>query len=280
MVVARVYEEIEDGIERLFPEQLGMPRSKVSLAATASSQAELPSNFELEACAVHSIEDGYLQLVDAEALMELASEEDLLLLLECRPGHYIVKGQAIVTVWPGSRVNESLETKLNTAFVLGNRRTSIQDIEFSLQQLVEIAVRALSPGINDPFTAFVCVDRLGSSLCSLAGRDIPSTHRFDPQGQLRVVVPGATFAGIVDTAFNQIRQNARSNPAVAIRMLDAITQIADNVQRSPDAASLQRQADMIVKGARKAVQDVDDLLDVEKRFTKTTQALNKLSDLK
>jgi uncharacterized membrane protein len=275
VVVARVYEEIKDGIDRLFPEQLGMPRSEVSVAPTTSNQSELPSNFEFEACAVDAIEDGYLQLIDADALMELASEEDLLLRLECKPGHYIVKGQTIVMVWPGSGINESVVTKLNTTFVLGNRRTAVQDIEFSIQQLVEIAVRALSPGINDPFTAFVCVDRLGSSLCCLAGRDIPSAHRFDTQGQLRVVAPGATFSGIVDTAFNQIRQNARSNPAVAIRMLDAITKIADHVQRSPDAFCLQRHADMLVRGAREAVQDVDDLLDVEMRFTIATKALFK-----
>jgi uncharacterized membrane protein len=87
------------------------------------------------------------------------------------------------------------------------------------------------------------------------------------------VAPGPTFAGIVDTSFNQIRQNARSNPAVAIRMLDAIGRIAGHVQHASDAACLQRHAGMIMQGAREAVPEVHDLRDVEARFTAAMQAL-------
>ena len=142
-----------------------------------------------------------------------------------------------------------------------------------LQQLVEIALRALSPGINDPFTAVACVDRLGSALCRLARRDIPSPLRFDSEERLRVIAPGSTFTGIVDTAFNQIRQSGRSNPAVAIRMLDAIAQIANHVHCSQDADCLQRHVNMIVKGAREAVPDPEDVSAVETRYTATTLRL-------
>jgi len=110
---------------------------------------------------VGALEDGYLQLVDADALMALASGEDLLLRLER---------------WPGQRVTETLVDNMTAAFVIGNQRTAAQDVEFSFNQLVEIAVRALSPGINDPFTAIACVDRLGSGLCRLARRDMPSAQ--------------------------------------------------------------------------------------------------------
>lgn len=270
VVVARVSRELEDGVDRLFPGRLGKPGSEIS---NAPDKAELPAAFERDARPAGALEDGYLQLIDAEALMALASEEDLLLRLECRPGHYIVQGQALVMVWPGERVTEALVDQLNDAFVLGNQRTAIQDVEFSFHQLVEIAVRALSPGINDPFTAIACVDRLGSALCRVARRDMPSPFRFDDLGQLRLVAPAATFAGIVDTAFNQIRQNARSNPAVAIRMLDSITQIAGHVQGPQDAACLQHHADMIVRGAREAVPEAGDRLAVEARYMAATHAL-------
>ncbi|MBK7424044.1 MAG: DUF2254 domain-containing protein [Propionivibrio sp.] len=263
VVVARVGKELEDGIGRLFPGQLGQPGPETS---NVQEQAKLPATFAREARPVRALEDGYLQLIDADALMALASHEDLLLRLERRPGHYLVKGQAMVMVWPGERVTEALVGQLNDAFVLGNQRTATQDVEFSFHQLVEIAVRALSPGINDPFTAIACVDRLGSALCRLARRDMPSSLRFDAHGRLRLVTPGSTFAGIVDTAFNQIRQSARSNPAVAIRMLDTIAQIADHVQNPQDAACLQRHADMIVRGAREAVPEVEDRLAVEARY--------------
>jgi uncharacterized membrane protein len=272
-VVAKVGRELEEGIGKLFPGHLGEPGSE---ATKAPGEADLPAAFASEARPVGANEDGYLQLIDADALMALAREEDLLLRLECRPGHYLVQGQSMVMVWPAERVTEALVEKLNDAFVFGNQRTATQDVEFSFLQLVEIAVRALSPGINDPFTAISCVDRLGSALCRLACRDTPSPLRFDSHGRLRLVAPGATFAGIVDTAFNQIRQSARSNPAVAIRMLDAIAQIAGHVQHAQDAACLQRHADMIVRGAREGVPEVEDLLVVEARFMAATQVLRTL----
>lgn len=259
-----------EGIGRLSPGQLGKPESA---AAETRGETSPPPAFAREARPVGAPEDGYLQLIDADALMALASEEDLLLRLERRPGHYLVEGQAMVMVWPGERLTDDLVDQLRHAFVLGNQRTASQDVEFSFRQLVEIAVRALSPGINDPFTAIACVDRLGSALCRLARRDMPSPLRFDGDGRLRLVAPGPAFAEIVDTAFSQIRQSARSNPVVAIRMLEAIAQIASRIQRTEDAVCLQRQADMIVSGAREAVPEVEDVRDVETHFAKASQAL-------
>lgn len=272
-VVARVGKELDDGIDSLFPGELGSTESE---ATSASSEATLPAAFVREARPVGASDDGYLQLVDSDALMHLACEEDLLLRLERRPGHYLAKGRAMVMVWPGDRVTAAVEGSLNAAFVLGNQRTAVQDIEFAFHQLVEIAVRALSPGINDPFTAIACVDRLESALCRLARRDIPSGHRLDSHGRLRLVAHASSFAGIVDTAFNQIRQSARSNPAVATRMLNAIAQIAGHVQSAQDASCLQRHADMIIRGAREAVPEADDLAAVEAGFMATTQALCEL----
>lgn len=269
-VVARVGRELEEGIGRLFPGQLGQPESA---AAETRGDTDLPPAFEREARPVGAPDDGYLQLIDADALMALASEEDLLLRLERRPGHYLVEGQAMVMVWPGERLTDDLVEQLRDAFVLGNQRTASQDVEFSFRQLVEIAVRALSPGINDPFTAIACVDRIGSALCRLATRDMPSALRFDGDGRLRLVAPGPAFAEVVDTAFSQIRQSARSNPVMAIRMLDTIAQIAGRIQRTEDAVCLQRQADMIVRGAREAVPELEDVRDVETHFTKASQAL-------
>ena len=273
-VVARVGRELEDGIDRLFPGHFGKSAFDI-----LSSQGEvaLPESFAREARPICAREDGYLQLIDADALMDAASKENLLIRLEHRPGHYLVKGRVMVMAWPGDQLSESLIEKINAAFVFGNQRTSAQDVEFSFQQLVEIALRALSPGINDPFTAIACVDRIGSALCRLARRDMPSSHRFDAQGRLRLVAPGPSLTGIVDIAFNQIRQSSRSNPAVAIRMLDAIAQIAERVQSSADTENLLRHAEMILRGARDAVPEADDLRAVEAAFTAAKQAL--LSEL-
>lgn len=275
-VVARVGRELEDGMDQLFPSHLGRPAAEPAAAARGASS--LPVAFEHQARPVGAALDGYLQLVDADALMELACEEDLLIRLERRPGHYLVKGRAMAMVWPGDKVTEALAERLNAAFVLGNQRTATQDLEFSFLQLVEIAVRALSPGINDPFTAIACVDRLGSALCHLAQRDMPSPYRVDAQGRLRLVAPGPTFAGVVDASFNQIRQNSRSNPAVGIRMLEAIQQVAAHVRQREDIACLQRHADMIVSGSREGVPEANDLRDVETVYSETTRACRQMAD--
>ncbi|RPH92847.1 MAG: DUF2254 domain-containing protein, partial [Lysobacterales bacterium] len=270
-VVARVGRDLIRGIDRLFPGRLGQPEPQ---DAALSSAPGLPEAFAREAHAVGAGEDGYLQRVDADALIALAEREDLLMRLERRPGQYLVKGHALLTVWPGERVGDELADKLRAAFALGHQRTAVQDVEFPIIQLVEIAVRALSPGVNDPFTAIACVDRLGSGLCRLAQRDMPSARRFDPQGRLRLVAPGPSFVSLLDTAFNQIRQNARANPAVLIRLLESITQVASVVHRAADRAALARHAAMLARAARQGLPEPHDQLGVAERFEEAMRVLN------
>jgi uncharacterized membrane protein len=264
-VVARVGAELVQGIERLFPEQMGH--------AGAPTYPGLTAEFDSRARPVAAAEDGYLQFIDTDALMRLAREEDLLFRLERRPGQYVVMGCALVLVKPAERVNDDLTTRVNAAFVLGDQRTAAQDIEFAIHQLVEIAVRALSPGINDPFTAITCVDRLGSALRRLALRDMPSPYRLDKQGRLRVVVFAVGFPEIVDAAFNQIRQYARSSAAVTIRLLETITVIAGALRREEDRAALRRHADMIVRGGRAGLPENEDRREVEERYQAAIRAL-------
>ena len=270
-VVARVSAELIDQIDRLFPESTGQG---VRLPADIPASAGLPGAFGLEARPVGSVEDGYLQSIDLHALMELAKDEDALIRLERRPGQYVVMGCPLVRVWPGDRVTETLEQRINSAFVLGHQRTAAQDIEFPIHQLVEIAVRALSPGINDPFTAITCVDRLGSALHRLAQREMPSPLHIDEQERLRVVVPATTFPEIVSTSFAPIRQSARSSAIVTIRLLESIAVIAGAVHRSNDRAALRHQAEMIVRGARAALPEDWDRRAVEECYHEASRALS------
>jgi len=262
-VIARIGKNLNEGVDRLFPEHLG---ESDPLRPAASIDTRLPEAFESGARPVEADEDGYLQRIDADALMALAEREDLLLRLERRPGHYLVKGRPLVMVWPAERVTEELAIRMNSAFAVGHQRTSAQDVEFHVNQLVEIAVRALSPGVNNPFAAIACIDRLGSGLCRLAERDMPSTHRLDTQGRLRLVATGPTFAGILDASFNPIRQCARSNPAVLIRLLESIGQIAGAVRQAEDRIALTRHATMLGRAAREALPEPDDREAVQVRF--------------
>ncbi len=276
-IVSRVSAELIEGIDRLFPEHVG--RAAPATAADAAP-ADLPAAFEREARPVAAIGDGYVQFIDADVLIRLAAGENLILRLEKRPGHYVSGGRTLALVWPGDRVDEKLTAKVNEAIILGNQRTPAQDIEFALSQLVEIAVRALSPGVNDPFTAIRCVDRLGSALCRLAGRATPSPFRRDKQNHLRVIAPPVTFPAIVEAAFNQIRQNARTSAAVTIRLLETTTVIAGCVQRPEDRAALRRQAEIIARGAREGLPDAEDRNDVEDRRQAVHRALDGAAGLR
>jgi uncharacterized membrane protein len=238
----------------------------------------MPEEFEREACPVAAGGDGYLQRIDADALMRLAVQEDALIRLERRPGQYVVCGSPLAMVWPGERVTDQFVAQMNSAFVLGIQRTPAQDIEFSVDQLVEVAARALSTGVNDPFTAIACVDRLGSALAHLARRAMPSPYRFDEQNRLRVVAHQIAFAEILDAAFNQIRQDSRSNAALSIRLLETIATIARATHRPEDRAALHRHAEMIASGAREGLTEAGDRRAVHERYQTAGQVLREAGE--
>ena len=274
-IVTRVSTELIEGIDRLFPEQIerGVPRIGVEPPDTRFLNA-----FEREARPVGATGDGYLQAVDSGVLLALAMENKVVLRLEHRPGHYIVADLPLVLVWPGDRVTGQLAAGIHSAFTLGSQRIPRQDIECAVNQLVEIAVRALSPGLNDPFTAIVCVDRLGSALCRLAEREMPLLYCHDEQDELRMISPAVTFPAIANASFDQIRQYGRSSVAVTIRLQETINMIAKFAHRPEDLAALQRHANMIARGAREALPENEDRRAVEEHHQavgKTIQAARK-----
>jgi len=271
-IMARVGTELNDGIERLFPARIGRGGPRVS---AKQPSAHFLDAFDQTARPVCSIEDGYLQFIDGDGLIELAEQENIVIRLARQPGHYMVAGCPLAMVWPENRLSDTLKDQIHTAFALGNQRTPGQDIEFSVNQLVEIAVRALSPGVNDPFTAVSCVDRLGSALCRLAQRELPSQYRHDEQDQLRLIAPVVTFAEITDAAFNQIRQYGRSSVAVTIRMLETISVIAEFAHRPEERAALFRHAEMIARGAREGLPEVEDRGVVEAAYQAACLACRK-----
>ena len=267
-IAARIGKELIENIDHLFPEHIGQEGSRVPIDPT---DAGFIGAFDRESQPVAAEGDGYLQFIDGDALLALAVEEDLVVRLERKPGNYVVAGCPLVLIWPGSRVTDQLTKQVQSFFVMGHQRISDQDIEFGINQLVEMAVRALSPGINDPFTAIACVDHLGSALCRLAARDMPSPYRYDRQNQLRLIARTDTFQEFVDAAFNQIRQYGRTSAAVTNRLLETIAVVAGFVHRPKDRAALLRQAEMIARGAIEGLPEDEDRRDVEERWQAVIQ---------
>ena len=112
---------------------------------------------------------GYLQFIQHETLIGLAAEKGAVIRLLHRPGHFVVRGHPLATVWPPA-AGEAVSRALRVAHITGSNRTLAQDLAFAVDQLVEIAIRALSPAVNDTFTALTCIDWLGESLCKVTAR--------------------------------------------------------------------------------------------------------------
>ena len=196
------------------------------------------SLLETDGYAVRVRETGYIQNVDPQTLLALAREKNLVIRLLHKPGHFIRRDMAVALVWPaGPRleqaglrsVDEELEGQIRQAFQIGNVRTPTQDVAYAVNQLVEMAVRAMSPAINDPFTAMTCLDYIGEGLALFIRQGEKGSHFYDMDGRLRLVLEPVTFAELLSSAFDMLRHCSCDNASVLLHMLvviDAIGQEA------------------------------------------------------
>jgi uncharacterized membrane protein len=274
-VIAAVSRELHQAIERLYPECLGHDPPK---QLTGADSVQLPDRFEREAQSIASPRSGYLQAIDVDRLLRLAKDRDIVCLIEQRPGKFCFKGDDLLRFWPNHQSSDELGEKVLGSFYFGTRRTLAQDIEFAIDQLVEVSVRALSPGVNDPFTAINCVDRLGTALCTLTERAIPSRYRYDDDGKLRIVTAVSTIAGIVNAAFDQIRQAARHDTAVTLRILESIGAVARHTRDEEFRTALRRQAEAVHRGSRDGLRDQIDREEADQRFQSVIKSLEGVSN--
>jgi uncharacterized membrane protein len=128
----------------------------------------------------------------------------------------------VALVWPAERVDEPLAQQIGRAFQIGNGRTPTQDVEYAVKQLTEMAVRAMSPAINDPFTAMTCLDHIGDGLLKFVQQGARGAHYTDQNGQLRFILEPITFAELLGAAFDLLRHASCDNASVLLHMLEVI----------------------------------------------------------
>jgi uncharacterized membrane protein len=247
-VIAAVGAELARSVDQLFPNPIGHP------AEPPASEPAVTAGTPLE---IASRETGYVQIIDTALLVQRARGAGLFMALTIRPGDFVVSGQVLARIWPRTRISENDEAVIRGACAIGPQRTQEQDIEFPIHQLVQIAVRALSPAVNDPFTAIACVERLGAGLCLLAGREFPPPILLDSDDAPRVRVPATSFERVVGTAFDQIREYGRSSSAVTLRLLETIGRIAVFVHGESERRALRTQAELVERAGREALTEPD-----------------------
>jgi uncharacterized membrane protein len=207
---------------------------------------------------------GYLQFVRREELIAIAADTDSVIELLYRPGHFVTAGLPLARVWPASAA-PVVAAALARAHVSGAHRTLTQDPVFPVDQLVEIAIRALSAAVNDTFTALTCIDWLADALCRISTLALPETLHCDRSGVPRLIERPPSYDRIVNRAVDKVRQAGGTMPAVAIRQIDALAKVVQYTTSPDQRAVLARQVAMWGRAAE-GIPDPDDAGDVARRI--------------
>jgi uncharacterized membrane protein len=245
-VVSIVARELDETVETLYPGSAGSDAPVQRLEEMSEIERALSRE---KGASVALRKSGYVHAIDLQVLMETAAGREVIIRISARPGRYVSDGIPVAEVWPLDRADANVVEEVQAAFVLGPTRTSQQDIESTVNQLVEVAVRSLSTGINDPFTAMSCIDRLGTGLLHLMRKTFPTSYRLDDQGRLRVIAERSDFEGVVDAAFHQIRQSGASTPSVMIHLLETLTLLLEHAATDEERDVLQRHVRLVQNSA-------------------------------
>jgi uncharacterized membrane protein len=235
------------------------------------SESEIRFRLEIDGAPIAATTSGYLQFVGYETLVEIAAHADAVIELLHRPGHFVVEGLPLARVWPAEAAPK-VARGLERAHVTGAHRTLAQDLAFAIDQLVEIAIRAISPAVNDPFTAVTCIDWLGDALCKVTAKWNPRQVQRDRRGNVRVIAATPSYRRLVDRAFDKIRQAGRGMPAVMIRQLDALAKIVAHATDTEQRAALFNQAEMIMRSCEESVPEAGDRADVRRSYAAVVAA--------
>ncbi|MCF8042623.1 MAG: DUF2254 domain-containing protein [Desulfarculaceae bacterium] len=236
-LLARVGHEFEDSVRRLFPEATDGPATWPT--------PELPQGFAQRAGELWARQSGYVQMIDHGRLYDLACEQNLLIQVTRRPGDFVINGNPLCLVWPPESFTSALAVRLQRSFTMGVERTEAQDVEYVARLLAETALRSLSPGVNDPYTAVTCIDWLGSGLALLAGRGRRPAFRLDEGGELRLVYQEVSFPLVAESCLEPIRRAARENVMCTVRLLEVLAALARQVRLPQDHQVLVHQAQAV-----------------------------------
>ena len=236
-VISDAYKGLESTINNIFPEM------------DAGEEERIPAPPEDEGWPVEAGKSGYIQAIDSEGLLRIARQNDVVLWIVCRPGWFITARRTAVRVIQGGEASLDADKKFINAIqkciYVGSNRTSEQDFEYGIRQLVEVCLRALSPGVNDPFTAMDCLDYLGAGLEAVFARPLPGPVLRDSDENIRVLKSVTEYNGLLCAAVDQIRQASRTDCAVSCHLLGMLKNLAKTSNRRDQQQVVLDQATMI-----------------------------------
>lgn len=204
---------------------------------------------------------GFLVAVDEKELLAAAVEAGAVLRVDRTTGDFLVAGTPVGTAWSlgAGTVDDGARSRLleraAAALETGTERTQLQDVALGFRQLTDVAVKALSPGINDPTTAAHTLGHLSALLCELAGRDLGPHLIRDDRDEVRVVLTRPGFADLLELAIGQPRRFGAADPTVLGRIADLLAEVAWCARRPDQRAAVADQLDRLRVTA--GAQDLD-----------------------
>ncbi len=235
-VIVSVATELQYALKRLTNDQNNKKRIE-----KIGETDQWPKDFIQASHRIFFKKSGYVQHIDYDQILDIATEHSLRIKIGFKAGHFLVKGEDGVRVYAKTKTPETLDDSIIKCFIIGEERTATQDIEYSIRHLVEIAIRALSPGINDSFTAVHVVDHLSAALSHLFEKETPSQSFYDEEGVLRMSAKQSDEEHIIFNAFDQIRYNGCQMPNVIRHMLNRLSVLAQLAQTDEARAALLEQ---------------------------------------
>jgi uncharacterized membrane protein len=263
--IGRIVDDLRRAVEDAGKDNRG--EHSENLATSSAMQTHLAGSV-----AVPSRKSGYLQAIDHHSLVSAANKAGALISIPFRPGQFVLEGESLAIISPAA-AQSILAPLFDQKIKLGRHRVLSQDLEFGIAQIVEIAIRALSPAINDTFTGIASVDLLGEALAIMVDAPKIGGDWYDSDGILRLQVRPLLLRRLVKQAFDQIRQAAADNPAVLIRLLSTIARLTAKMQSAEDRAALSEQAAAVWETANTRPMANMDREDIERAWHQTRSVL-------
>jgi uncharacterized membrane protein len=274
-IVSRVSAETSHAVDNLFPQQLGDEATEDPVQTL--STADAPFHAET----VPSRRTGYIQAVDVDALLAIACDLQAVVRMERGIGDFIISDTPLVTLLchkiAGKPEDSQTAVRLNEAFTVGRQRTINQDADFGIQQIVDVANKALSPGINDTTTAVLCIHHLTAILTQLAHRRIESPCRHK-EGSLRVIARGATFPDLLSAAFDQVRRNGEGNVTVLAQLVQALSLLDGTTYSAARRTALLHQAEALHEVIQRSVRAPQERTSLDRECTALIRSLRTIQE--
>jgi len=244
-VVDRIARETERVVDDLFLLPLDGPPA-----------ADIPDSIP-HGVPVLAPRSGYIRSVDEASLLAAARAADVAVRIDRYIGQFVMEGTPLFEVSPPDRTSDALQAAGLRAFDIGPARTMEQDVEFGILQIVDIALKAISPAVNDPTTALTCIDQLGRILVRAAMRQPPISTLCGVDGRARVVLPRTSFPRLLDVAFSQIGHYGKADVAVPLRLMRVLAELAGATRHAPYAIAIRDQARRLSAACGQGFPDAD-----------------------